>query len=234
MQHKTFGTLIGSYGKGIADSATVNFAPSGGKHCDDSCALKRAGCYAVQTEKVKPSVRISLERRQDRLAEFLTAVSAPKAIAKLQAAPWVRFCAFGSIPAAQHWTPEAKASLAKIGAALQGRPVHWPTETLDKAEIIRDAGLLPRVSVGTNAALVSGIIRAGHVASCVVAGPKRVRGNDLKRKRANSQPAFDFAAELRRQGVTAKVCPAVAGRAKCGDCTACARFDVQVIVYPQH
>ena len=47
-----FGTLIGTYGKGVAGSATVNFTTSGGRHCDDSCPLKGNECYAIITEKI--------------------------------------------------------------------------------------------------------------------------------------------------------------------------------------
>ena len=36
------------------------------------------------------------------------------------------------------------------------------------------------------------------------------------------------------QAAQKKVCPAVAGNAKCGACTACADKQVQVIVYPMH
>ena len=72
-----FGTLIGTYGKGVAGSATVNFTTSGGRHCDDSCPLKGNGCYAITTEAMKPSITINLERKQDNISDYLQALVDP-------------------------------------------------------------------------------------------------------------------------------------------------------------
>ena len=228
---KQFGTLIGSYGKGIAGSATVNFTTSGGEHCDDSCPLKAKGCYAITTEAMKPSITINLERKQDSISDYLEALVTPKALAKLNVAPWVRFAAFGSIPAPHELTLQDFGHLRTIGASLDHTKVHFPTETLAKADMLKVAGFTPRVSVATNVHQLASVLEAGHVASCAVRGDKLARG---KNKRAHSAQAITFMRELKSQGINAKVCPAVAGNAKCGDCTACADKLVQVIVYPMH
>lgn len=231
MQTTQFGTLIGSYGKGVVGSATVNFTTSGGKHCDDSCPLKGNGCYAIATEAMKPSITINLERKEENVSDYLQALATPKAIAKLQAAPWVRFAAFGSIPAPSELTLGDFANLRTIAASLDHTRVHFPTETLAKADMLKVAGFMPRVSVATNLKALPQVIKAGHVASCAVKGDKLARG---KNKRAHSAQAVTFMRELKEQGISAKVCPAVAGNAKCGACTACADKSVQVIVYPMH
>ena len=228
---KQFGTLIGSYGKGIAGSATVNFTTSGGRHCDDSCPLKAKGCYAITTEAMKPSITINLERKQESISDYLEALVTPKALAKLNVAPWVRFAAFGSIPAPHELTLQDFRHLRTIGASLDHTKVHFPTETLAKADMLKVAGFTPRVSVATNVHQLASVLEAGHVASCAVRGDKLARG---KNKRAHSAQAITFMRELKSQGINAKVCPAVAGNAKCGDCTACADKLVQVIVYPMH
>lgn len=226
-----FGTLIGTYGKGVAGSATVNFTTSGGKHCDDSCPLKGNGCYAITTEAMKPSITINLERKQDNISDYLQALVAPKALSKLKAAPWVRFAAFGSIPAPADLTLQDFNHLRTIGASLDHSKVHFPTETLAKADMLKVAGFTPRVSVATSTENLHKVLQAGHVASCAVKGDKLARG---KNKRAHSAQAITFVRDLRAQGINAKVCPAVAGNAKCGACTACADKQVQVIVYPMH
>lgn len=226
-----FGTLIGTYGKGVDGSCTVNFTLSGGKHCDDSCPLKGGPCYAITTEAMKPSISINLERKQDNIDAYIDQLASPKSLDKLARAPWVRFAAFGSIPNPGELSRKAKAGLKQVAQALDHSRVHWPTETIKKARMLKTLGFMPRVSVATNTENLSKVLRAGYVASCTVAGEKLARG---KNKRAHSSKAVQFVRDLHSQGISAKVCPAVAGNAKCGSCTACADPSVAVIVYPMH
>ena len=229
MKNTQFGTLIGSYGKGIAGSVTVNFTVSGGKHCSDTCPLKGNGCYAITTEAMKPSITINLERKENDISAYLDAISTPTALGKLSAAPWVRFAAFGSIP--ETLSEKDQENLKTVAEALDHSRVHFPTETLGKAAMLKRAVFTPRVSVATKTENLGQVLAAGHVASCTVKGEKRAIG---KNKRLHSGQAIAFVRSLHKQGITAKVCPAVAGSAKCGQCTACAKNDVQVIVYPMH
>ena len=231
MQSKTFGTLIGSYGKGIAGSVTVNFTVSGGRHCSDTCPLKGNGCYAITTEAMKPSITINLERKQESIGAYVHELTAPKSLAKLANAPWVRFAAFGSIPDPEDMDIQTRAGLEVLGSFLDHSKVHFPTETLSKADLLKASGFMPRVSVASNTDNLPKVLGAGHVASCTVQGDKLARG---KNKRAHSAKAITFVRDLHAQGINAKVCPAVAGNAKCGQCTACADPKVQVIVYPMH
>lgn len=226
-----FGTLIGTYGKGVDGSCTVNFTLSGGKHCDDSCPLKNNGCYAITTEAMKPSISVNLERKENNIDEYIDQLASPKSLEKLARAPWVRFAAFGSIPEPGELSRKAKNGLKQIARALDHSKVHWPTETIKKARMLKTLGFTPRVSVATNTENISKVLRAGHVASCTVAGDKLACG---KNKRAHSAKAVAFVRDLHAKGIEAKVCPAVAGNAKCGSCTACADPSVSVIVYPMH
>ena len=226
-----FGTLIGTYGKGVEGSCTVNFTLSGGRHCDDSCPLKDGPCYAITTEAMKPSISVNLERKQNNIDAYIGQLASPKSLGKLARAPWVRFAAFGSIPEPGELSRKAKNGLKQIAQALDHSRVHWPTETLKKARMLKTLGFTPRVSVATNTQNLGKVLRAGHVASCTVAGEKLARG---KNKRAHSSKAIAFVRDLQSKGIAAKVCPAVAGEAKCGSCTACANPNVSVIVYPMH
>lgn len=231
MQSKQFGTLIGSYGKGVQGAVTVNFTVSGGKHCSDTCPLKGNGCYAITTEAMKPSITINLERKQENIGAYMHELSAPKSLAKLAKAPWVRFAAFGSIPEPEQMDLHMRVGFEILGGFLDHSKVHFPTETLSKADFLKGAGFTPRVSVASNTDNLPKVLEAGHVASCTIQGDKLARG---KNKRAHSAKAIQFVRDLHSQGINAKVCPAVAGNAKCGACTACADKGVQVIVYPMH
>ena len=98
--------------------------------------------------------------------------------------------------------------------------------------MLAQAGFKPRVSMGecSDKALSDGI-DTGYPLSVVVKGEKLARG---KYKRKHSDKAVQLVKDLHSRGVSAKVCPAIAGKAKCGSCTACADSGVQVIVYPKH
>lgn len=231
MQSKNFGTLIGSFGKGIQGSVTINFGVSGGSNCDDSCTLKNNGCYAITTEAVKPSITVNLERKQNNLTQYLTELTSPKALAKFNSAPWIRASAFGSIPAPEQVTDEQYSLLQTFAAGIDNPNLHWPVETLDKARLLRSVGFNPRYSAGLDMSKAVSAVIQGFNTSLVVEGPKKARG---KNKRKHSEPAFIAMRDLTSQGITSKVCPAIAGSAKCGACTLCADKDIDVIIYPMH
>lgn len=232
MQSKNFGTLIGSFGKGIAGSVTVNFAPSGGANCDDSCPLKKSRiCYAISAESRKPSITVNLERKAADFSGYLSELVSDKAIAKLNAAPWVRFSAFGSIKDPNDISAADTAKLEYIAANIDHTKTHFPVETERKAAFLKSIGFNPRVSAATNLESAESLIIKGFQVSATVQGEKRAVG---KNKRKHSQKAFDTAAEFRARGISAKVCPAIAGSAKCGDCKLCADKSIDLIIYPMH
>ena len=227
------GTVLGTFSKGTPGAVAVNFSISGGVHCDSSCTLKRTICYAVTQTARKPSIRVNGERHETHPESFVEALTEPQHLERLTTAPWVRFSAFGAFFRPDTITPRIADGMRRLAAALAaaGRMhvVHFPTETLAKARILRDYGFNPRVSCGTDHARLAPVLAEGFTASLVVIGAKRAIG---KHKRAHSAPAFAKARELRAQGIDAKVCPAIAGNAKCGDCTLCAT--VPVVIYPGH
>jgi len=226
---KDFGTLAGDYGKGVNGSLTVNFAVSGGKNCDLSCRFHPAndgGCYAVVVGARKPTVTVNLEKKEADFSGYLRALVAK--LDKLVAAPWIRFSAFGSIPAPNQWSDADRENLRIIADALDHRRVHFPVETTEKAEALKALGFHPRVSDGqandTNGQ-VSRVVM-GHV---VVTGamPK-------DRAREVSAPAFEEAKRIRATGKSAVVCPAIVGNNKCGQCKACGANGADVVIYPRH
>lgn len=232
MQSKNFGTLIGSFGKGIAGSVTVNFAPSGGANCDDSCPLKKSRiCYAISAETRKPSITVNLEKKAADFSGYLSELISDKAIAKLNDAPWVRFSAFGSIKDPNDISAADTAKLEYIAANIDHTKTHFPVETAEKFEYLRRVGFAPRLSLATELDKVESLVIKGYKLSATIEGPKRAIG---KNKRKHSQKAFDTAAEFNARGIKTKVCPAIAGKASCGDCKLCARPDVDLIIYPMH
>jgi len=232
MNSKKFGTLIGSFGKGVPGSVTVNFGVSGGENCDDSCPLKQTEiCYAISAEKRKPSITKNLERKEADIVGYTSELASDRAIDKLNAAPWVRFSAFGSIPDPAKLSEQARDNLQHIADKLTNPNVHFPVETVEKASFLQSIGFFPRLSIATDIDRAESLLIRGFKLSAAVVGHKRAVG---KNKRAHSEPAFQKAKELRAKGINAKVCPAIPGSAKCGDCKLCARRDVDLIIYPVH
>ena len=229
MKNAQFGTLIGTYGKGITGSTTVNFTHSGGQHCDDSCPLKGNVCYAEHTAKLKPSIAKNLEKKESDFSGYLKALTTEKALAKLAGSSWTRFAAFGSIPAPSTWTIQDRMALRLIAAAVSHGNYHFPIETVEKAEALKALGFKNmRVSIGE----ANEAIAKGFPVSVSFDCGKRAVG---KNKRKIAQPAFDYAKTVKATtGLNAKVCPAIPGNAKCGQCTMCADNNVDMVIYPVH
>lgn len=229
MKTKQFGTVLGTYSKGIKGSVTANFTVSGGKHCDNSCALKAGDCYAKQTEKMKPPITVNLEKKEKDFSGYLATLATDKGLEKIRKAPWIRFAAFGSVPAPSSWTNEDRANWSKIAdAAEENGRYHFPIETVEKARALKALGF-SRVRVSDGASVEARL--SGFPVSIVVQGAKRAIG---KNKRMHAAPAFEKAKQYRANGVNAKVCPAIAGSAKCGSCTICADNSVAIVIYPMH
>lgn len=232
MNHPFFKTLIGSFGKGVKNSVTVNFGVSGGVNCSDTCPLKNNGCYACNVEKMKPSITVNLEKKQDNFSEYLTALNSEKSIDKLNKSPWIRFSAFGSIPAISKIKKADREKFKALAASIENhQKIHFPVETLAKYNFLKSAGFNPRLSLSEKTSGLKNHIAKDRLISIVVAGKKMATG---KNKRANSQKAFDTMRELNKQGIKTKVCPAIPANAECGSCTLCANPEIKVIIYPKH
>jgi hypothetical protein len=244
-------TILGSFSKALPGAVAINFSQSASTWCSDLCQHKRASCYAKNNEARKPSLQANLSWKQDNQLEYLRAIiESPTHTARIRTAPWVRLSAFGTVPPSevlQASAPLTKAfrKLAKLLSPLAAR-VHFPVETADKFNAYRALGFHPRLSLQTqDPDEIADAVRAGIPVSLAVGDPsdKAPRWTLRNKERARS-----FARKLRAllPGKRVTVCPAILGRAKCGDCTACADPDIagskglkgskgsHVVIYPLH
>lgn len=229
---------LGSFSKALPGAVALNFSESGGANCSTQCqALKLGVCYAIHTEKMKPSVQTSGERKRKMgFAPLCKAYQAQieKRIAKGDFIPWIRFSTFGSVPNRPLTGEEMKAFVSLIRSFPVGVPVHFPVETRVKAERFRAIAVafaLPLI-VRESAQSDSGFqdsMKAGKPVSRII-----YKG---KTKRERLENARKIA---KRSKGKARVCPAIASTilrtkpVKCGQCTLCSRGDVTGILYPQH
>lgn len=232
---------LGTFSKALSGSVSLNYSESGSTNCSDTCPLKKSGCYAVNTELMKPSVRVSGERK--RLAGMIECNNNYFAeLVKIRDGfiPWVRFSTFGSVPK----TPTKKEleSLAYVlneAKRVSGGNVHFPIESLRKYKLylstVEKAGLVIRLSLNfSTVAKITKAVRDGLKVSTVV---KRVQGESTKQRIKRSRK---LAKRLKNNGVRASVCPAIvatltkAASVKCGQCTLCSRGNCDVVIYPQH
>ena len=226
---------IGTFGKALDGAISLNFSESGGVNCSNQCKLKGNGCYAIHTEKMKPSIAVSGERKREAgfaecCREYQSQIEKRKA-----PIPWIRFSSFGSVPNRPLSEEEISAFVSLVRSFPENVPVHFPVESPQKAERFR------MIAVAFGLPLV---IRESLQSK-----------NRLKRDFGNGSIVFNEGATLRervkhardfaRKIPGAKVCPAIASTAnkrpvkiKCGNgkhgCTACAREDVSLVVYPRH
>lgn len=194
--------------------------------CDPNCSVKEQ-CYAKRLTKLRPNVRKNWESREkdpEAHAENLLAWSF-----MLTHAPWVRFSVGGSTPPnpSDRWLSAMK----KVADNLDHSKVHFPVETISKADTLKGIGFFPRVSLGFEHDKIESTMKAGFPVT-VVTGTTRLiwKNRDRLAKEAHAK-ARELASKYQ---TTAKVCPAVIGKAKCGQCKLCARQDVGIVVYPLH
>ena len=155
--------VVGTFGKGVKGSASINFGRSGGPNCDKSCdkhpestaANPTRGCYAVTVEH-RPD-RQPLTRKLDRHENTRPDHILSRAIAELSAMrnppPWLRISTAGSLPPDPG--PAMAAQWRRLAdyittAGLRDRH-HIPVETAHKAAQYRaiDRRLTIRESVQT-------------------------------------------------------------------------------------
>jgi len=229
---KTLGTIFGSFGKGVKGSLSINFSESGGLWCAASCVFKGRGCYAENLEKRQLSIAENGRRHRENFALFLRAVAA--SIGAKASAPWTRFSVFGTIAPPDVWSLDDHNELARIAEQLDHTRVHFPVETVEKARALRRLGFYPRVSDGESAAaLTHGFpvsLGCNNLDGITITGRM-----SRERRQQVTAPARAMAAGFRAAGISAKVCPAIVGNAKCGACRLCNGVDgPQVVIYPRH
>lgn len=227
IKSKRFGVLLADYPKGVVGSLSVSFTISGGRHCDPSCPLKQNGsCYAMHSQARQMPLKANLERKE---ADWSGVLAEVRLYAKdLARAPWVRFASFGSIPEPSLWSCRDWGNLRGIAGELDHTRAHFPVETVSKAPALRACGFFPRVSMG-QARLAREL---GIPTSEMVEGSKVINGAMPRQRRR--EVAQDAIRRARAEHGT-KVCPAILGSGKCGDCRACNGVDgAQTILYPRH
>ena len=229
--------LLGTFRKGVPGSVAINFTRSGGEHCDNSCPFKAGKCYAKRIEARYPKVAKALAYKEEHRLEYLRALVKPTILRWITSAPWVRFNVSGSLYRLDTLQMQEVEYLMKIAAALNsaGTLYHFPVETEAKAWQVFNMGFRRvRQSLGLMIDLPDTIDRIKSTSfptSITVAGTKMANHRNA---REMAKPSFVVAKQLREQGISAKVCPAVSGKAKCGACTLCAESNQRAIIYPLH
>lgn len=238
----TWKPSVGTFSKALPGAISLNFAESGGANCSNQCqALQRGICYAIHTERMKPSIAVSGERKRE--TGFAACCDQYRAdierkVSKGEIIPWIRFSSFGSVPNRPLNQEEIIAFVKLVRSFPAGVPVHFPVESPEKAERFRmlavafDLPLVVRESIQSKARL-DRVIASGSPSSVIV------EEGETKRDRLAN------AISLAKTIPGAKVCPAIAStvnsrpvKIKCGvgkgGCTACSRADVSLVLYPQH
>jgi len=251
--------VLGSFGKGLDGSVSVNFDVSGGANCElacphhpDSTAEEATGaCYAVRTE-LRPD-RTQLRDKLERHATMPAWLVCGRALAELshrvcrgESIPWVRISTSGSVPPPHEARRNKpfRVMLCKLLEFCQANriPVHLPVETYAKARYYRS--LVGDLAVVRESA--TSLDRFQHAK-----GPVSVAVGQPGARRVDRVAEARAVAKQRREQTGRKtiVCPAILHswasnpitknpippnpRAKCGACVACALAQVD-IVYPLH
>lgn len=249
--------ILGTFGKGIDGSISINFGVSGGPDCDTSCkhhpesTAKDATnlCYAARSE-IRPD-RTQLAKKLARHQEMPPALVLGRALFEIQqiigrgkVVPWVRISTNGALPMPSKVRGN-KLFRSQLRALLSycsdhKIPVHLPTESYQKARfyraMIKDLAVIRESIQGGARRLKTAVGAISYVA-----GMK-------SQTRLQRVESARVAAKMRRDSTGRKtiVCPAILNswaarrdksklnkRAKCGACVACAMPNVDV-VYPLH
>tara|TARA_R110000796_G_scaffold251769_1_gene383947 strand:+ start:11891 stop:12616 length:726 start_codon:yes stop_codon:yes gene_type:complete len=226
---------LGTFSKAVDGSIALNFSESGGTNCSTKCeALKKGVCYAIHTEKMKPSIQVSGQRKRE--LGFVQLCNAYKAkietlVSKGVEIPWIRFSTFGSVPNRRLSLAEMLAFAEMVRAFPQGVPVHFPVETSHKAERFRAIAVAFQLDIVVRESCQSDKRMHDSTGPC----SRIVFGGATKKER------LDVAVGMAKRIDGARVCPAIASTilrrpkpVKCGQCTLCSRSDVRVILYPMH
>jgi hypothetical protein len=198
--------------------------------------LKKSGlCYAVRAEKRKPPIKVNLERKVADLSGYLRALLQSRD--QVLGAPWIRISAFGSVPPVSRLSRLQRDLVGSFLRVLEQRDpatLHFPVETSEKQEAYRVGKYFPRLSLGLNPSIrrISGWLQKGRPIAMTY-GPETLEPGYT---RAAIPGSKTLARELRRKfpDHNIKVCPAIAGNAKCGACKLCALDGADLVIYPLH
>ncbi len=257
--------VLGTFGKGIDGSFSLNYGISSGKNCDISCphhydsSAENAtkACYATRSEAYRIGLRNKLQKHEDIGADYLTKKALSELQGKIKNNPdsvkWLRISVSGSVPQPKDITHDFRDSLRELMTFCnqQNIPIHFPVETNQKARVYR--------RIVGNRAIVRESCHTEEQFVKTDGAVSFVAGNTDMSKSERIEDAKRIAGLRRNQlGRKTIVCPAVAAKyityerarekgmshkeaqqlessplAKCGNCTACAEENIDVI-YPLH
>lgn len=257
------GNVFSSFGKGNNGSISLNYGRSSGKNCSRNCRYHAdstnedaiGGCYSTTNEYQRRSVRNFLDDQEDRGALQtigLAMIHFGELLAFAQnnddtvEITWLRFSSAGSVPF-EHQIPAAdKKRYEKllrqfiVRVLSHGVKVHFPVEDETKrAYYHRLIGDL--VTIRLSAQSESEFLSTS--APCSFVGGVKINSathpGQVKKARIVESKRL---AKLRYETTGRKtiVCPAIVStfekrdrKILCGDCTACANSNIDVI-YPLH
>lgn len=255
------GSVLGMYSKGNEYSLSINFGLSGGKMCSRKCvhhpnsSVKDApkDCYAARSERRFD--RKELLKKLERHEQMNPAMVCGQAITELQEhlrkgrrIDWLRISTNGAVP---EWHKCSNLFKAQFRALLMfckqnGILVHFPVETWAKAEgyrtLVGDIAVV-RESTHSEESFVNS---TGACSTSTGAGLKMLdrieAARGLAKARYNATGRSTIVCPAVVTSIRHKMCKdpqekprlkAIADRAKCGNCTACANPCID-IVYPAH
>jgi len=229
----TWRANLGTFSKAVSNSISLNFSESGSVNCHNSCKMKHNGCYAVHTEKMKPSIAISGERKRVQ-GVIQTCLDYLNQLERMRdnAIQWARFSTFGSVPNSLTATQKAVFTRLLAEVARTAQAVHFPVETENKRSLYQalcddnNINITVRLSAQTLPAFKRAL--ASNTAASFV-----FCDGESKKQRLYNAEIFVSALD------NVIVCPAIRStisktdKVKCGNCTACSNPQTQV-VYPKH
>ncbi len=259
MRHKT-GSILGTFGKGVENSISINFGLSAGNNCETNCQHhpnNNGACYAVRVE-IRPDRKGLTDKlaRHEAMPGWMICGKAIIEIKKLLSRgytiPWARFSTNGSLPKPSEIRND-KLFRTQFRALIKllsdnAIPMHLPVESNKKARFYRSL-------VGDLVAIRESIQKKSRFESAVgavsiVVGTGKLRERiETARKTAKQRtentgrktivcPAVvaSFKFKLKNRGLTTEQKTELKsryGKAKCGACTACSDPCCD-IVYPIH
>jgi hypothetical protein len=234
--------ILGTFGKGIKGSVSLNFGTSGGTNCPTACPYHptstsdhaeptAARCYAAACENRpdRKNLLAKLQRAEDIAGSVVIDAAIHELDKRPSPPPWFRFSTFGSVPITP---PEG---LRELVQRLPRNTVHLPIfgsntvasyrATIGDVVTVRESVPLADVLAGQHTGQVSTVV-----------GSMAIRPADRLTEAKSLQRAE------RARGRKAVICPAISATmlrtgsksAKCGNCKACAVATVDTIIYPVH
>ena len=239
--------ILGVFGKGIKGSIALNYAESCSPDCDLNCPYhfksiskhavnRKVRCYAHKLENRSDRrdllSKLQRHRRTNKVSLTASAIEETERIGPSNI-PWVRISAFGPVPPIP---PDNFRQFCEPFA--DGKHLHLPVESWAKTVKYRKVLEGLNVAVRRSCPTVNHFMRASIRSNPVAVVVGNMDQAPMERLTDSRQVAKRRSRRTSRKCI---VCPAIAVQhnrkrsklAKCGNCTACANPEID-IVYPAH